>query len=144
MDFPDVMEVKECFRAGDDVQLLDAFQRFIALDYWYSSCYEWGEQNAEEYSAFIQRIVPLLPTSTSLDVVLLLCEDYLLELVYLPHAIDIAVKVLVDFWNRKRIVEDQEVIEFLSTLLTHPDGEHVAEIVQGAVSIADKLNGKTV
>ena len=43
---------------------------------------------------------------------------------YLPHAIDISVKLFVDFWNRKRAVEDREAIEFLSALLAHPDGDH--------------------
>ena len=60
---------------------------------------------------------------------------------YLPHAIDISVKLLVDFWNRKQAVEDREAIEFLSVLLAHPDGDHAAEIVQSAVGIGEKLNG---
>ena len=58
----------------------------------------------------------------------------------LPHAIDISVKLFVDFWNRKRAVEDREAIEFLSALLAHPDGDHAAEIAQSAVDIGDKLN----
>ena len=140
-DSPDITEVKECFRASDDAKLLDAFQRFIASDKWPTSCHKWGEENAEECSAFVQRIVPLLPPSTSMDVVLALCENYLLELTYLPHVIDISVKLLVDFWNRKRAAEDREAIEFLSALLAHPDGDHAAEIVQSAVGIGDKLNG---
>ena len=140
-DSPDITEVKECFRASDDAKLLDAFQRFIASDKWPTSCHKWGEENAEECSAFVQRIVPLLPPSTSMDVVLALCENYLLELTYLPHAIDISVKLFVDFWNRKRAVEDREAIEFLSALLAHPDGDHAAEIAQSAVGIGDKLNG---
>ena len=139
--FPDIIELKECFRAGDDVKFLEAFQHLITLKHWFSSIYEWGEENAEECSAFVQRIVPLLPPSTPMDVVLALCENYLLELTYLPHAIDISVKLLVDFWNRKRAVEDREAIEFLSALLAHPDGDYAAEIVQSAVGIGDKLNG---
>ena len=138
---PDIIELKECFRAGNDAKLLEAFQRLIALDDWYGSFYEWGEENAEECSAFVQRIVPLLPPSTPMDVVIALCDNYLLELVYLPHAIDISVKLLVDFWNRKRAAEDREAIEFLSVLLAHPDGDHAAEIAQSAVGIGDKLNG---
>ena len=47
-DSPDITEVKECFRAGDDAKLLDAFQRFIASDKWLTGCYKWGEENAEE------------------------------------------------------------------------------------------------
>ena len=137
---PDITEVKECFRAGDDAKLFEAFQRLIALDDWYSSFYEWGEENAEECSAFVQRIIPLLPPATPMDVVLALCDNYLLELTYLPHAIDISVKLLVDFWNRKRAAEDREAIEFLSALLAHPDGDHAAEIAQSAVGIGDKLN----
>ena len=138
---PHIEEVKECFRAGDDAKLLDAFQRLIALGDWYGSFYEWSEENAEECSAFVQRIIPLLPPSTPMDVVLALCENYLLELTYLPHAIDISVKLLVDFWNRKRAAEDREAIELLSALLAHPDGDHAAEIAQSAVGIGDKLNG---
>jgi len=137
---PDITELKECFRAGDDAKLLEAFQRLIALDDWYSSFYEWGEENAEECSAFVQRIIPLLPPAMPMDVVLALCDNYLLELTYLPHAIDISVKLLVDFWNRKRAAEDREAIEFLSALLAHPDGDHAAEIAQSAVGIGDKLN----
>ena len=131
---PDITELKECFRAGDDAKLLEAFQD------WFSSIYEWGEENAEECSAFVQRIVPLLPPSMPMDVVLALCDNYLLELVYLPHAIDISVKLLVDFWNRKRAAEDREAIELLWALLAHPDGAHAAEIAQNAVGIGDKLN----
>ena len=138
---PHIEEVKECFRAGDDAKLLDAFQRLIALGDWYGSFYEWSEENAEECSAFVQRIIPLLPPSTPMDVVLALCENYLLELTYLPHAIDISVKLLVDFWNRKRAVEDRDAIELLSALSAHPDGDHAAEIAQSAVGIGDKLNG---
>ena len=138
---PDITELKECFRAGDDAKLLEAFQRLTTLKDWFSSIYEWGEENAEECSAFVQRIIPLLPPSTPMDVVLGLCDNYLLELVYLPHAIDISVKLLVDFWNRKRAVEDREAIELLSALLAHPDGDHAAEIAQSAVDIGDKLNG---
>ena len=137
---PDITELKECFRAGDDAKFLEAFQRLIALDDWYSSFYEWGEENAEECSAFVQRIIPLLLPATPMDVVLALCDNYLLELTYLPHAIDISVKLLVDFWNRKRAAEDREAIEFLSMLLAHPDGDHAAEIAQSAVGIGDKLN----
>ena len=138
---PHIEEVKECFRADDDVKLLHAFQRFSMLDNWPSGFYGWGEENAEEFSAFTQRIIPLLPPSTPVDVVLALCENYLLELTYLPHAIDISVKLFVDFWNRKRAAEDREAIEFLSALLAHPDGDHAAEIAQSAVDIGDKLNG---
>ena len=138
---PDITELKERSHAGDDAKLLEAFQHLITLKHWFSSFYEWGEENAEECSAFVQRIVPLLPPSTSMDVVLALCENYLLELTYLPHVIDISVKLLVDFWNRKRAAEDREAIEFLSALLAHPDGDHAAEIVQSAVGIGDKLNG---
>lgn len=141
MIFPDITEVQECFRAGDDAKLLDVFQRFISSDEWPTKCYEWGEENADEYSAFVQHIVPLLPPSTPMEVVLALCENYLLELTYLPHAIDISVKLFVDFWNRKRAAEDREAIELLSALLAHPDGDHAAEIVQSAVGIGDKLNG---
>ena len=138
---PDITELKECFRAGDDAKLLEVFQRLIALDDWYSSFYEWGEENAEECSAFVQRIVPLLSPSTPMDVVIALCDNYLLELVYLPHAIDISVKLFVDFWNRKRAVEDREAIEFLSALLAHPKGEHVRETIQiTAGSLAARLD----
>ena len=137
---PHIEEVKECFRADDDVKLLHAFQRFSMLDNWPSGFYGWGEENAEEFSAFTQRIIPLLPPSTPVDVVLALCENYLLELTYLPHAIDISVKLFVDFWNRKRAAEDREAIELLSALLAHPDGDHAAEIAQSAVGIGDKLN----
>ena len=140
MVLPHIEEVKEYFRAGDNAKLLEAFQRLIALDDWYSSFYEWGEENAEECSTFVQRIIPLLLPATPMDVVLALCDNYLLELTYLPHAIDISVKLLVDFWNRKRAAEDREVIEFLSMLLAHPDGDHAAEIAQSAVGIGDKLN----
>ena len=80
-DSPDITEVKECFRAGDDAKLLDAFQRFIASDKWPTSCHKWGEENAEEFSAFIQHIVPLLPVSTPVDVVGKLCRNYMLSLV---------------------------------------------------------------
>ena len=141
MVLPHINEVKECFRADDDVKLLHAFQRFSMLDNWPSGFYGWGEENAEEFSAFTQRIIPLLPPSTPIDVVLALCDNYLLELVCLPHAIDISVKLFVDFWNRKRAAEDREAIEFLSALLAHPDGDHAAEIAQSAVDIGDKLNG---
>ena len=138
---PDITELKECFRAGDDAKLLEAFQRLTTLKDWFSSIYEWGEENAEECSAFVQRIVPLLPPSTPMDVVLALCENYLLELTYLPHAIDISVKLLVDFWNRKRAAEDREAIELLSALLAHPKGKHVRETIQiTASSLATRLD----
>ncbi len=135
-----VKEIQECFRAGDDAQLLDAFQRLIDFDDRYGSFYEWSDENAEECSAFIQHIVSLLPPSTPVEVVSALCGNYFLGLTYLPHAIDISAMAFVDFWNRKRAAEDQEAIEFLSALLAHPDADHAAEIAQSAVGIGDKLN----
>ena len=136
-----VKEIQECFRAGDDAKFLEAFQRLIALDDWYSSFYEWSEENDEECSAFVQRIIPLLPPSTPIDVVLALCDNYLLELVCLPHAIDISVKLFVDFWNRKRAAEDREAIEFLSALLAHSKRKHVRETIQTtAGSLAARLD----
>ena len=138
-DSPDITEVKECFRAGDDAKLLDAFQRFIASDKWPTSCHSWGEENAEELSAFIQHLVPLLPVSTPVDVVGELCRNYMLSLAQLPQSIDIAAKVFVDFWNRKRAAEDESALRILSALLNHPDGRHVAETVRNAVGLADQL-----
>lgn len=125
-----VKEIQECFRAGDDAKLLEAFQRLIDFDDRYGSFYEWSDENAEECSAFIQRIIPLLPPSTPVEVVSALCGNYFLGLTYLPHAIDISVKLFVDFWNRKRAAEDREAIEFLSALLAHPKGKHVRETLQ--------------
>ena len=140
-DSPDITEVKECFRASDDAKLLDVFQRFIASDKWSTSCHKWGEENAEECSAFIQRIVPLLPVSTPVDVVGELCRNYMLGLAQVPQSIDIAAKVFVDFWNRKRAAEDREAIEFLSALLAHPKGKHVRETLQiTAGSLAARLD----
>lgn len=135
-----VKEIQECFRAGDDAKLLDAFQRLIDFDDRYGSFYEWSDVNAEECSAFIQHIISLLPPSTPVEVVLALCGNYFLGLTYLPHAIDISAMAFVDFWNRKRAAEDREAIEFLSALLAHPDADHAAEIAQSAVGIGDKLN----
>ena len=138
-DSPDITEVKECFRAGDDAKLLDAFQRFIASDKWPTSCHSWGEENAEEFSAFIQHIVPLLPVSTPVDVVGELCRNYMLGLVQVPQSIDIAAKVFIDFWNRKRAAEDESALRILSAFLNHPDGRHVVETVRNAVGLADQL-----
>ena len=136
-----VKEIQECFRAGDDAKLLEAFQRLIDFDDRYGSFYEWSEENAEECSAFIQHIVSLLPPSTPVEVVSALCGNYFLGLTYLPHAIDISVKLFVDFWNRKRAAEDREAIEFLSALLTHPKGKHVRETLQiTAGSLAARLD----
>ena len=83
-----IKEIQECFRAGDDAQLLDAFQRLIDFDDRYGSFYEWSDVNAEECSAFIQHIISLLPPSTPVEVVSALCGNYFLGLTYLPHAID--------------------------------------------------------
>ena len=136
-----VKEIQECFRAGDDVKLLEAFQRLIDFDDRYGSFYEWSDENAEECSAFIQHIVSLLPPSTPVEVVSALCGNYFLGLTYLPHAIDISVKLFVDFWNRKRAAEDREAIEFLSALLAHPKGKHVRETLQiTAGSLAARLD----
>ena len=140
-DSPDSTEVKECFRASDDAKLLGVFQRFIASDKWPTSCHKWGEENAEELSAFIQHIVPLLPVSTPVDVVGELCRNYMLGLAQVPQSIDIAAKVFVDFWNRKRAAEDREAIELLSALLAHPKGKHVRETLQiTAGSLAARLD----
>ena len=136
-----VKEIQECFRAGDDVKLLEAFQRLIDFDDRYGSFYEWSEENAEECSAFIQHIVSLLPPSTPVEVVSALCGNYFLGLTYLPHAIDISAMAFVDFWNRKRAAEDREAIEFLSALLAHPKGEYVRETLQiTAGSLATRLD----
>ena len=136
-----VKEIQECFRAGDDAQLLEAFQRLIDFDDQYGSFYEWSDENAEECSAFIQHIISLLPPSTPVEVVLALCGNYFLGLTYLPHAIDISAMAFVDFWNRKRAAEDREAIEFLSALLAHPKGKHVRETLQiTAGSLASRLD----
>ena len=136
-----VKEIQECFRAGDDAKLLEAFQRLIDFDDRYGSFYEWSDENAEECSAFIQHIVSLLPPSTPVEVVSALCGNYFLGLTYLPHAIDISVRLFVDFWNRKRAAEDREAIEFLSALLAHPKGKHVRETLQiTAGSLAARLD----
>ena len=139
VEFLNITEVKDCFRAGDDAKLLDTFQRFIASDNWSASCHKWGEENAEELSIFIQHIVPLLPVSTPVDVVGKLCRNYMLELAQLPQSIDIAAKTFVDFWNRKRAEEDNNAVGFLSIMLTHPDGDYVAETARNAVGLADQL-----
>lgn len=139
MEFSDITEVKECFRAGDDAKLLDAFQRFIVSDKWSTSCHKWGEENAEELSAFIQHIVPLLPVFTPVDVVGELCRNYMLSLVQVPQSIDIAAKVFVDFWNRKRAEEDSDAVDFFSIMLIHPDGDYVAETARNAVGLANQL-----
>ena len=134
-------EIQECFRAGDNAKLLEAFQRLIDFDDRYGSFYEWSDENAEECSAFIQHIVSLLPPSTPVEVVSALCGNYFLGLTYLPHAIDISVKLFVDFWNRKRAAEDREAIELLSALLAHPKGKHVRETLQiTAGSLAARLD----
>ena len=125
-------EIQGCFRAGDDAKLLEAFQRLIDFDDRYGSFYEWSDENAEECSAFIQHIISLLPQSTPVEVVSALCGNYFLGLTYLPHAIDISATAFVDFWNRKRAAEDESALRILSDLLSHPDGEHVAEAVQKA------------
>ena len=136
-----VKEIQECFRAGDDAKLLEAFQRLIDFDDQYGSFYEWSDENAEECSAFIQHIISLLPPSTPVEVVLALCGNYFLGLTYLPHAIDISAMAFVDFWNRKRAAEDREAIEFLSALLAHPKGKHVRETLQiTAGSLASRLD----
>ena len=139
MEFSDITEVKECFRAGDDAKLLDVFQRFIASNEWSTSCHKWGEENAEEFSAFIQHIVPLLPVFTPVDVVGELCRNYMLSLVQVPQSIDIAAKVFVDFWNRKRAEEDSDAVDFFSIMLIHPDGDYVAETARNAVGLANQL-----
>ena len=65
----------------------------------------------------------------------------MLGLVQLPQSIDIAAKVFVDFWNRKRAAEDREAIEFLSALLAHPKRKHVRETLQiTAGSLAARLD----
>ena len=136
-----IKEIQECFRAGDDVKLLEAFQRLIDFDDRYGSFYEWSDENAEECSAFIQHIISLLPPSTPVEVVSALCGNYFLGLTYLPHAIDISATAFVDFWNRKRAAEDREAIEFLSALLAHPKGKHVRETIQTtAGSLAARLD----
>ena len=136
-----IKEIQECFRAGDDVKLLEAFQRLIDFDDRYGSFYEWSDENAEECSAFIQHIISLLPPSTPVEVVSALCGNYFLGLTYLPHAIDISAMAFVDFWNRKRAAEDREAIEFLSALLAHPKGKHVRETIQTtAGSLAARLD----
>ena len=136
-----VKEIQECFRAGDDAKLLDAFQRLIDFDDRYGSFYEWSDENAEECSAFIQHIISLLPPSTPVEVVSALCGNYFLGLTYLPHAIDISAMAFVDFWNRKRAAEDREAIELLSALLAHPKGKHVRETIQiTAGSLAARLD----
>ena len=137
----EVGEIQECFRAGDDAQLLDTFQRLIDFDDRYGSFYEWSDVNAEKCSAFIQHIISLLPPSTPVEVVSALCGNYFLGLTYLPHAIDISAMAFVDFWNRKRAAEDREAIEFLSALLAHPKGKHVRETIQiTASSLATRLD----
>lgn len=136
-----IKEIQECFRAGDDAKLLEAFQRLIDFDDRYGSFYEWSDANAEECSAFIQHIISLLPPSTPVEVVSALCGNYFLGLTYLPHAIDISAMAFVDFWNRKRAAEDREAIEFLSALLAHPKGKHVRETIQTtAGSLAARLD----
>ena len=74
-----------------------------------------------------------------MDVVGELCRNYMLSLVQLPQSIDIAAKVFVDFWNRKREEEDDDVVSFLSVMLTHPDGDYVVETARNAVGLADQL-----
>ena len=63
----------------------------------------------------------------------------MLSLVQVPQSIDIAAEVFVDFWNRKRAEEDDDAVGFLSFMLTHPDGDYVAETARNAVGLADQL-----
>lgn len=84
--------------------------------------------------------MPLLPVSTPVDVVGELCRNYMLGLAQVPQSIDITAKVFVDFWNRKRAEEDDNAVSFLSVMLTHPDGDYVAETARNAVGLAARLD----
>lgn len=63
----------------------------------------------------------------------------MLGLAQVPQSIDITAKVFVDFWNRKRAEEDDNAVSFLSVMLTHPDGDYVAETARNVVGLADQL-----
>ena len=64
--------------------------------------------------------------------VLALCDNYIDLLAHVPAAPDLAIQMIVDFWNRKRAVEDESMVRMLSAFLMHPDGEHVVETIQRA------------
>ena len=84
----------------------------------------------------------ILPTtSTPMINVLALCDNYIDLLAHVPAAPDLAIQMIVDFWNRKRAAEEEDVASYLALLIKHPDGKCVAEITQGAIGIANKLQG---
>lgn len=141
MEMADLTGIMGYYYTGDDDKLLSSFQCFSPSD-WVGEFYEWKRRHAQEFSDFLQHVISLLPPSTPLKDVLVLCENYILPLAHLPAAPDLAAQALVGFWNRKRAAEDGDVVHFLTLLMENPDNERVAEIAQNAVGIAEQLNGK--
>jgi len=138
----DMVELMRYYHAGDDEKLLEVFHRF-SYDEWSSNCYEWEYQHAQEYSDFLQHLIPLLPTSTPLKVVLSLCESYLSSIIHIPNSVDLAANALVNFWNRKRSSEDEPMLRILFAFRNHPDGEHVTETIQKATGdLARRLDAE--
>ena len=129
----DMIEAINYYRAGDNDKLLELFQRFDFYDWETPECNEWKKHHAQEFSDFIQYVMTILPTtSTPMINVLALCDNYIDLLAHVPAAPDLAIQMIVDFWNRKRAVEDESMVRMLSAFLMHPDGEHVAETIQRA------------
>ena len=138
----DMIEAIHYYHAGDDTKLLELFQRFDFYDWETSECNEWKKHHAQEFSDFIQYVMAILPTtSTPMINVLALCDNYIDLLAHVPAAPDLAIQMIVDFWNRKRAAEEEDVASYLALLIKNSDGKRVAEIAQGAIGIANKLQG---
>lgn len=138
----DMIEAINYYRAGDDDKLLELFQRFDFYDWETPECNEWKKHHAQEFSDFIQYVMAILPTtSTPMINVLALCDNYIDLLAHVPAAPDLAIQMIVDFWNRKRAAEEEDVASYLALLRKNPDGKRVAEIAQGAIGSANKLQG---
>ena len=139
----DMIEAMGYYRAGDDAKLLDVFQRFNPHD-WVTECNEWKERHAQEFSDFLQHIISILPPeSTSILDVLTLCENYTRPSGSPLIDIDLAIQTIVAFWNRQSTMEEEDfVVQYLTLLMMHSNNDHVAELVQDAVGIADRVMAK--
>ncbi len=143
------MEINELKSAIDSLEqgkhelAISLFSQFSGPE-WLGEPYEWKQDNALRVSGFIQNIVKILPQDTPSIKVEYLVENYLLALVDLPGAIELAATALVNFWNSHQNVDIDSFKSFLKLLSEHPDGDNVPSIASQAEGLDFSLEGEAI
>ncbi|MDO4252284.1 MAG: hypothetical protein Q4C74_03490 [Rothia sp. (in: high G+C Gram-positive bacteria)] len=114
----DVLELEALvadFQRGNVFRVFHAVRSYSEQE-WVEDCPEWKQDHAQLFSDFLQGVIPALPADVPLEKVLALCANYMAALAQLPDAPLLAARVLLEFWRKKQVHDQNSVRGFLDDL----------------------------